>query len=179
MDNIDLDKLDLQIVRGAPAKPAFVFIHGLGMTHLTWTNPPEARMMGGMISLRTLLKEFLNNPSTLWHDLKKLDCTAISWSQRRPVGPASDAVDELECVLELLNDIPCSSVILVGHSRGGLVARSLLNRSINPDIMNKIKGLITICSPHSGSGLARWATTLGPAAERIKDALPTDSQSTH
>ena len=164
--------LDLQLIKGDPALPAFVFIHGLGMNHLTWTNPPEARMMGGMLSLRALLKAFLNDPSTLYHDVQGLGCTAITWSQRQPVGPVAEAVMELEAVLEMLADVPCSSVVFICHSRGGLVARSVLSRMNSHGLGERIKGLITICTPNSGSGLARWATTLSPVAERFKDALP-------
>ena len=86
---MDIEKLGLQLMKGDPDKPAFVFIHGLGMNHLVWTSPAEARMMGGMLSLRTLLKEFMDDPSTLFHDVQALGCTAITWSQRRPVGPVS------------------------------------------------------------------------------------------
>ncbi len=173
-----MKELDLHLKKGDPDRPAFVFIHGLGMNHLTWTNPPEARMMGGMLSLRSLLKAFLNDPSTLYHDVQKLGCTAIAWSQRRPVGPVREAEAELEAVLEMLKHIPCSSVVLVCHSRGGLVARSVLSRVNSHGLGERIKGLITICTPNAGSGLARWATTLSPVAERFKDALPASGRGT-
>lgn len=47
-------------------------------------------------------------------------------------------------------------VILVAHSAGGLVARNVLVRTKNP----KIKSLITIASPHSGSDLAVYGAIL-------------------
>jgi len=174
---VDIGRLEFQVMKGDPHKPAFVFIHGLGMSHLVWTSPAEARMMGGMLSLRTLLKEFMDDPSTLFHDVQALGCTAITWSQQRPVGPVQEAQDELEAVLEVVSHIPCSTVVLVGHSRGGLIARALLGRLAGKASISRVSGLLTICSPHAGSTLARWTTMLGPAAQVFKDALPETKRS--
>ncbi len=174
---MDIGRLDLQLSRGEPDRPAFVFIHGLGMSHLVWTSPAEARMMGGMLSLRTLLKEFMDDPHTLFHDVQALGCTAITWSQLRPVGPVAEAEAELEAVLDVVSQIPSSCIVLVGHSRGGLIARALLGRLAGKESISRITGLLTICSPHAGSSLARWATMLGPAAQVFKDALPETKRS--
>ena len=133
--------------------------------------------MGGMLSLRTLLKEFMDDPSTLFHDVQALGCTAITWSQQRPVGPVEVAQAELEAVLEVVSNIPCSSVVLVGHSRGGLIARALLGRLAGKESISRITGLLTICSPHAGSTLARWATLFAPAARAFRDALPETKRS--
>jgi len=45
-----------------------------------------------------------------------------------------------------------SYFILVGHSRGGLIARKYLEKAYN----ERIKMLITIGTPHHGSNIARW-----------------------
>ncbi|MCK4910803.1 MAG: alpha/beta hydrolase [Thermodesulfovibrionales bacterium] len=174
---MDIGVLDLQVHKGEPEKPAFVFIHGLGMSHHIWTDPTEERMMGGMLSLRTLLREFMDDPTTLFLDVQKLGCTAITWSQQRPVGPVAEAEAELEAVLGVVSNIPCSSVVLVGHSRGGLIARALLGRLAGQSSIGRITGLVTICSPHAGSSLARWATIFSPVARAFRDALPETKRS--
>jgi pimeloyl-ACP methyl ester carboxylesterase len=171
------DSTGLIIKKGSPDKPAFIFIHGLGMNSLTWTAPAEARMMGGMLSLRTLLKEF-KNTHTLFSDLYSDGCTVVTWSQRRPVGPAAEAEEELLFVLNEVSKIQCSCVVLIGHSRGGLIASRVISQLGDDGVQtNKIRGLITICTPHSGSSLSKWAQHLSPIAQRFKDALPETKRS--
>jgi len=61
-------------------------------------------------------------------------------------------------VVQALNEIKAkypliSSVVLIGHSRGGLAARSALR---NPsESVKKVKGILTIGTPHQGSALGR------------------------
>jgi len=50
---------------------------------------------------------------------------------------------------------PDNSLILVGHSAGGVVARLVMVRSGIP-----VKGLITIASPHLGTDKAEWGRLL-------------------
>lgn len=50
---------------------------------------------------------------------------------------------------------PDNSLILVGHSAGGVVARLVMVRSGIP-----VKGLITIASPHLGTDKAEWGALL-------------------
>lgn len=166
---------DLIMREGRPGEPCFIFVHGLGMNQDIWVSPGEARMMGGLLSMSVLLRGF-ENPATLFHDVSEAGATAITWCQQRPVGPVEIAIRELEIVLEEAARLPCSGLVLVGHSRGGLIARAALaSRKEMPDQM--FKGLVTICSPHRGSGLAGWATKLGPSARALKDLLPEDESS--
>jgi pimeloyl-ACP methyl ester carboxylesterase len=164
------------IVReGRPDLPCFVFIHGLGMNEDIWLSPGEARMMGGLLPMSILLRGF-ENPATLFHDVSMAGATAVTWCQQRPVGPVEVAIRELDIVLEEASGLPSTEIVLVGHSRGGLIARAaaaLKNNTLNP----RVTGLVTICSPHSGSGLAHWATKLGPSARAIKERLPEDESS--
>ena len=55
-------------------------------------------------------------------------------------------------------------VQIVCHSRGGLIARLAMDRL-------DISGLVTICAPHSGSGLARWAEALSPTASALLNRI--------
>ncbi len=56
---------------------------------------------------------------------------------------------------------PDNSLILVGHSAGGVVARLVMVRSGIP-----IKGLITIASPHLGTETAEWGELLSDSPFR-------------
>ena len=163
---------ELIVREGSPEMPCFVFIHGLGMNQDIWTAPAEARIMGGILPLSILLREF-KDPATLFHDVSEAGAT---WSQQRPVGPVKEAVRELDLVLEEAEKLPCPEIVLVGHSRGGLIARAA--SAFRKDTLNpRVRGLVTICSPHGGSGLAHWTTMLGPSARALKARLPEGARS--
>ena len=64
---------------------------------------------------------------------------------------------------EVCRESGCDQVILVGHSMGGLVARSYLSRHG----IGQVAKLITLATPHSGSELARIAM-LGANAREME-----------
>ena len=105
---------------GRPGLPACVLVHGVGMSKQMWADPEEARVMGGLFPIRVMLAGH-DERRTLYHDLADEGLTVLAWSQRRPVGPASGAIKELMQAVEVLRDTPHQGLILIGHSRGGLV----------------------------------------------------------
>jgi hypothetical protein len=62
----------------------------------------------------------------------------------------ADAADHVE---RYLREQHLSRVTIVAHSKGGLVARMLLGR---PDASPRIRRVVAIATPFSGSTLARW-----------------------
>jgi pimeloyl-ACP methyl ester carboxylesterase len=179
--------LDLTIKRGNPDKPAIVFIHGLGMDKNIWINPSKSRVLGGRLPLITLLskrpavKDFglskempkktstfstggqLEVIETLFNDLQRKNYSVLTWSQNRPAGPVDSAVCELEEVIKSANKITNSGIILIGHSRGGIIARKYLMKRDS-----SIRALVTISSPHKGSSIAKVACYLKPIASLIE-----------
>jgi pimeloyl-ACP methyl ester carboxylesterase len=157
-------KLDITERAGNEKLPACVFIHGLGMNKLTWTSLSEANLMGGSVPIASLLKGH-DLSKTLYHDMIEEGCPVMAWSQRRPLGPAAEAVKELKEVMARARRISKEGVVLIGHSRGGLIARAALPPlSSSPP---RVRALVTLCSPHGGSALARWARHLSPLASRL------------
>ncbi len=179
--------LDITSNKGGTTKPAIIFIHGLGMDKDVWINPSSSRILGGRLPLKIFLgqkppvrdlglsrdkpKEEISEFSagvqpdvinTLFDDLKLKDYTVITWSQGRPSGPIDSAVSELERVVKFAKEMTKAGIILVGHSRGGLIGRKYLLRKDR-----SIKALITISSPHRGSSIARIACYLKPLASFI------------
>jgi pimeloyl-ACP methyl ester carboxylesterase len=157
-------KLDITERAGNKNLPACIFIHGLGMNSFTWTSLAEAKLMGGSVPVAALLKGH-DFSKTLYHDMMEEGCPVVAWSQRRPVGPAAEAVRELKEVMERAGRISRAGVVLIGHSRGGLIARALLGM---PGAgAARVRALVTLCSPHRGSSLAKWAAYLNPLASRL------------
>jgi pimeloyl-ACP methyl ester carboxylesterase len=76
----------------------------------------------------------------------------VSWTQADSVGPIEDTVDELELVVAFAKEqYNAERVILVAHSRGGLVCRGYLRRHREaPDVA----ALVTLGTPHQGTRVA-------------------------
>jgi len=76
----------------------------------------------------------------------------VTWTQTDTVGPIENSVDELERVVAYAKEeYGTDRVILVGHSRGGLVCRGHLRRHReDPDVA----ALVTIGTPHRGTRVA-------------------------
>ncbi len=175
-------------------KPVVVFIHGLGMNRKIWTSPCEASILGGVSSLALLLRDkperirLSNMPSvepqsistgidpmeikTLFHDLWESGYPVVTWSQKRPIGPLIEAVKELRSVISFASSITKNRIILIGHSRGGLVARKYLEESNSKDI----KMLITISTPHRGSTMAKWVSYISPITKIIEPFIGDSSK---
>ncbi|OQW49883.1 MAG: hypothetical protein A4S09_11590 [Proteobacteria bacterium SG_bin7] len=65
--------------------------------------------------------------------------------------------DKVEHLVKEINQHQKSRVIVLGHSTGGVIARSFLT---NPEIKGKLSGIITFGCPHRGSHLADLAGQL-------------------
>jgi len=186
-------KLATSLIRGASDKPAVIFIHGLGMDKGIWESPDTARILGGRFSIHLLVStepepemlktdnrrevskrlSFGKPPShltTLFHDFREQGYTVIAWSQQRPAAEIAVAVSELREVVSLHRNYCRSGIILVGHSRGGLVARNYLTNETEG-----IRGVVTLATPHKGSKMALWVNHIAPLITVI-DSLISDSE---
>ena len=164
--------LDTISFAGNTNKPAVVFIHGLGMDKDIWVNPANSRILGGMFPLRLIMDIQPSDKQpvkaqTLFDDLKFKGYPVISWSQRRPAGPIKTVLPELVEIMKVAHSLSEAGIILVGHSRGGLVGRKYL---LENDI--SVKGMITISTPHCGTTIARIANYLSPVVSLISPLVP-------
>ena len=171
--------LDTVIHQGDNKYPAVIFIHGLGMDKNIWVNPTSSRILGGMFPLSVLLKSQLSpgeksaGMKTLYDDLMERGYPVVTWSQKRPAGPIDSAVLELDEIVRIAVNLSKSGIILVGHSRGGLIARKYL--MVNHQDM---RGLITISTPHKGSSVARFSQYVAPLVSMITPVIPAGEKGT-
>ena len=168
--------------------PAIVLIHGLGMNNYFWVDPEKCFVLGGLAPLTVFLgSEIAKTSNTisfgavepniegLWNCLKRAGFSLASWTQSQPLGPIRIAVEELKTSLDTVRNLwPGKAICLVGHSRGGLIARQLLSEVAAQDIA----GLVTINSPHSGTGMAKFSRYLKPAGKLLEKIWPTGSKAT-
>jgi pimeloyl-ACP methyl ester carboxylesterase len=179
--------LDAVLCKGRDDKPAVIFIHGLGMDKNIWVNPSDSYILGGKFPIKTILgkqpfaKDFglsrdmtnekvpkfstgehSGNIQTLFDDLRFKGYTVFTWSQKRPAGPIESVELELKQIVRNVKKMTKAGIIIIGHSRGGLIGRKYLLKKDR-----KIRGLITISTPHKGSSIARIANYLSPLVSLI------------
>jgi pimeloyl-ACP methyl ester carboxylesterase len=179
-------KLPLNLHAGKQEMPIALLIHGLGMNNYFWVDPEKCHVLGGLAPLSIFLANAVDKtkstisfgsiePHTrgLWNYLKKEGFFLASWTQSQPLGPVQIAIDELQTVLETVrHKWPGKKIYFIGHSRGGLIARRFLVEGNGADI----GGLVTICSPHSGTGLAKFSRYLKPAGILLEKIIPGKSK---
>jgi len=184
--------LDITIHKGDAAKPVVIFIHGLGMNKDFWLDPVNTKVFARNIPMKVFaatkpgpcpaVKKIMppsagiipGKITNLWSAVTDKGFNAVCWSQRRPVGPISVAIEELGYIVKKAKMVfPERSLALIGHSRGGLVARKHMEKR-DP----AVKALITIASPHKGSSLSRLEKYLAPLKPAVKKLLPVNVHGT-
>jgi pimeloyl-ACP methyl ester carboxylesterase len=187
--------IDIGSYHGDSRNPVVILIHGLGMDRKIWENPKQSRMLAGSLPISVLLAKpplrkgygdfekgslpifpgFTtgSRPRTLrtiFHDLREKDYPVITWTQNRPAGPLEAALEELSEVIPIARRVSKNGIILVGHSRGGLIARKYLALK-----GSTIKGLITLSTPHGGSAIAQITTYMSPLVAVLSSLLGKNS----
>jgi pimeloyl-ACP methyl ester carboxylesterase len=158
-------RTDIRFREGDGRNPLAVFIHGIGVNADFWTDPSRAKVLGGKYPLAILLPE-ATAVVTSYADLSRIGFSVLTWSQSRPAGPIESAVAELRAILTEYSRYARNGIVLVGHSRGGLVARKYLE-----DCGPAPRLVVTIATPHRGTSLARWAAFIAPFASALKQAI--------
>lgn len=162
-----------------------ILIHGMGATEKSWTDPCAETLAGGMLPFDFVLTDFNHPPNRListpllqwkicnsaplrlqpspptplWEVMAGESFNLLAWSQRDSCGLISQAVEELSDVMKLLP--PEDEVVLLGHSRGGLIARRFLQD--RPIGWERVRRVILLGSPNRGSQIAALAKILGEA----------------
>ncbi len=157
-------KSELIYSEGDREKPLVIFIHGMGMNAAMWSDPARARILGGRYPLSILLDDA--EPKTSFHDLKDLGYPVLAWSQKRPAGPAILAVEELKQLVRRYPGKSHAGIVLIGHSRGGIIARRFLQDASAP-----VQGVITVSAPHAGSTMAKWVEYVSPLSAALQKIL--------
>ncbi|MBI5099123.1 MAG: alpha/beta hydrolase [Nitrospirae bacterium] len=178
-------ELDITIHKGRADRPVVIFIHGLAVDKGIWLNPLDTRIFAKNVPIKIFaarrprpcliqnkkkitIGDFPEKVDSLWAALQIKGYNLVCWNQKRPVGPISVAVEELKQVMEITRKFfPGKAVALIGHSRGGLIARKLMERKVP-----EVKALITISTPHHGSSLALIGKYLKPLSSVLKIVLP-------
>ncbi len=188
----------IRVWKGAEGKPIVILIHGFGATEKSWTNPYEEFLGRGRISFDYVLADYDERPSPpyflprqfrnycfstplvrlpsrpppLWEVLRERGYNLLTWTQREPFGPIGLAVEELNGMVmesEAIFGIG-ARLVLMGHSRGGLVARKWIQD--HPDKRGRVDSLVLLASPNGGSRLADVGEFFARAVKTIGRFMP-------
>lgn len=125
-----------------------------------------------------------------WHALSLAEFPVVTYSQVPKLMMPLDSgpVAEFKQFMEMLQrdvlgapEYRARAVVLVGHSRGGLISRAYLG---DPDVGREysaggggrfpdVTGLITISSPHQGSHMALLDDKVIGFLSKVQDVVPT------
>lgn len=157
-------KPDIRFFEGERDRPLAVFVHGMGVNADIWSDPGRSRVLGGRYPLSVLLGNDMELVSS-FSDLQKAGFSVLTWSQTRPAGPIRTAVTELRELMEMHASYAHKGVVMICHSRGGLVARKYLEDA------GPVSMLVTLATPHSGTSMAKWAVYVSPLATALRQLL--------
>lgn len=184
----DVDR-QVDVTEGDRDRPLVLLLHGTAGTSLDMTAPAQGpdnnydtlAPLGGEIAIGP--REYPGigifscceldpkKPVRSWRDVLADNgfATAV-YSQVDNVGLLARPVAELAEVVRALNAAyPDARLVLLAHSRGGLLARSFL-KGFAKDAWS-VQTVITLHSPHTGSSLATLATTVRDAIEALRSAF--------
>jgi pimeloyl-ACP methyl ester carboxylesterase len=181
-----------------PSLPLVVLLHGLGGSSLDMTNPIAVR--GGVAFNRSATfpvytdrgfsvappalpvhSFFMDPPATSltsWSQaLVNAGFSTISYNQSgATIAPNVTQLTTLATgPLSTDSRLSGMRIAFVGHSRGGLIARSFLTTAAaTPALgafLRRVTTLITLHSPNTGSGVANLAVTVDGLLARVGAAL--------
>jgi pimeloyl-ACP methyl ester carboxylesterase len=157
---------EIIIIEGQRDRPLIVFVNGMGMDINIWEDPSATKVLGGAYPLKSLLKGIDTDMRTSFMDLRDLGCPVLLWNQTRPAGPIEIAANELREHINEHRKYAGKGIVLIAHSRGGLVARKYLETG-----NELIRGVITLASPNHGTTMAKWAAYIAPVASLLGEML--------
>lgn len=150
---IDYSSGDLSAMPCRPSRKLVVFIHGLCMSDACWSAPSQGT------ALPDWLPEHLDYTSLYLH-----------YNSGRHVSENGLELTELLEQLVTAWPEPVEELTLVGHSMGGLIARSACHYAVEHGHVwpNRMRRLITLGSPHHGAPLER----IGHKVDRLLSISP-------
>lgn len=152
------------------------------MFYTSWTMPwarEGLRVYAGSSAVPVLLVHGYGCNSGYWaHLLPRLETARISHAtvDLAPVaGDIEHYVDQVERAIEHLRaQTGAARIAIVAHSMGGLVARAWLRRYGAEQGGKRIVRVITLGTPHFGTGLANFGLGVNAAQMRRRSGIPCD-----
>jgi len=180
-----------------PRLPLVILLHGLSGDAAHMIDPTAGAGLGGLIFDRNAAIPALvdrgwhltpglglygleMDPSAAvrgWRSaLNDAGYSTLTYSQVAPRGALAPNVLQLQRIIdELVNRDPrlrTRRLVFLAHSRGGILARRILvDNASNPRFIARVEALISLHSPHQGSGLATSAVAIDAGLLALESIL--------
>jgi len=163
--------------------PPFVFVHGIHDNIHRWLHPIEGLpdpvwnvpTFDPVAPPQPIFSPRFERKRRFLETLDARGLRGLAFSYQRPnttsrmIRPLAEAVDGLATMVDRARErFDADRVTIVGHSRGGLVARSYLARRGSAA---KVHSLVTLATPHEGSGVASVSEGLLARVAKIAAAI--------
>jgi pimeloyl-ACP methyl ester carboxylesterase len=151
---VDLDRDSLTVAYPSASGHVVVLLHGLVETERSWfhRSEPDKARTGTDFGSR-LVADLSCSPVYVRYNTGRHICD----NGRELVELLSELVEEWP--------VPVTEIVLIGHSMGGLVARSAVHQAGGMAWLSKVTRLVCLGSPHTGAplerGVVRAATLFG------------------
>ena len=144
-----------EVPPGGGGAPVLVFVHGLnGIAQDWWTPPNDMYALAFNAGYRTAFV-------SLSPDLT-----------RNNAGIIPNAAQIRNALMQIVIHFNAPYIYLVAHSKGGIDAQAAM---LDPAFSFYVRAVFTIATPHQGSELADWASSMGaPGLTPAVSALRTD-----
>jgi len=165
------------IHEGKKAKTLTVFIHGLQGSQETWKNQETGFYMPSALALEDGIKEsysfalfnYYTNVFSSGMLVKHASTMIGNWLKKKQNKIKLNLdVKAISNLLYTYLQVYCSkydSIVLVGHSMGGLIAKSLIVSHAGTEVVKKVRLVISLAVPHNGSSLAIAGNQVLPNAQ--------------
>lgn len=149
----------LRDVLSEPTSKVCVFVHGLSATEWSWVLYAQQLWGDPQVCYGTKLREDLGYTPLY-----------VRYNSGRHVSDNGQALADLLDTLHEHYPVPINQLALVGHSMGGLVARSAAHQGASRSWAQSLKHVFCIGSPHLGAPLEKGAHVLSSVLQKIPAA---------
>jgi pimeloyl-ACP methyl ester carboxylesterase len=165
-EDLEPDPAALALHYPTAATSVVVFIHGVIETDEWWNGPARARV---------------GDPTAIGEDFgtrltRDLACSTVQIRYNSGRHISDNGVDLADLLERLLKawPRPVRRLALIGHSMGGLVARSALHQAFEQGQAwpHRTRHLICLGTPHTGAPLERGANTLAWGLRQFDESAP-------
>jgi pimeloyl-ACP methyl ester carboxylesterase len=161
--NVALERDALEGVFSRATPKMAIFLHGLGETEESWRLHADCQGRDGESTYGSRLAEDLGYTPVY---LRYNTGLHISENGRRLAALLGDLVSAWPATV--------TELLLVGHSMGGLVARSACHQAwVSGDSwVSAVRHVFYLGTPHLGAGLEQWISELSAVLGRLEVARP-------